>query len=77
VLNRFSVIMEIREVLGAPSVKPSKGGLRKGKGFTALSTENAPDNSQLSVLADEIRHFRKKNNFSLEMLADASGVAGR
>jgi transcriptional regulator with XRE-family HTH domain len=40
-----------------------------------LHTENVPDNSQLSVLADEIRHFRKKNHFSLEMLADASGVS--
>jgi transcriptional regulator with XRE-family HTH domain len=40
-----------------------------------LNTENIPDNSQLSVLADEIRHFRKKNHFSLEMLADASGVS--
>jgi transcriptional regulator with XRE-family HTH domain len=27
------------------------------------------------VLADEIRHFRKKNDFSLEMLAEASGVS--
>jgi len=40
-----------------------------------LNTENVPDNSQLSVLADEIRHFRRKNHFSLEMLADASGVS--
>ena len=40
-----------------------------------MHTENVPDNSQLSVLADEIRHFRKKNHFSLEMLADASGVS--
>jgi transcriptional regulator with XRE-family HTH domain len=40
-----------------------------------LATDDSPDNSQLSVLADELRHFRKKNHFSLEMLADASGVS--
>ena len=40
-----------------------------------MSTEGSIDNPQLSVLAEEIRHFRKKNHFSLEMLADASGVS--
>jgi transcriptional regulator with XRE-family HTH domain len=40
-----------------------------------LSIEHSEETSQLSVLADEIRHFRKKNHFSLEMLAEASGVS--
>ncbi len=40
-----------------------------------MSALDSADNSQLSVLAEEIRHFRKKNNFSLEMLAEASGVS--
>ena len=40
-----------------------------------MSVENANDNSQLSVLADEIRYFRKKSGFSLEMLAGSSGVS--
>jgi transcriptional regulator with XRE-family HTH domain len=40
-----------------------------------LSIEHSAETSQLSVLADEIRHFRKKNHFSLEMLAEASGVS--
>jgi transcriptional regulator with XRE-family HTH domain len=53
------------------SRRPANGG----KGAKSLSAENSTENSQLSVLADEIRHFRKKNNFSLEMLADASGVS--
>jgi transcriptional regulator with XRE-family HTH domain len=30
---------------------------------------------QLAVLADEIRHFRKKSQFSLEKLAEVSGVS--
>jgi transcriptional regulator with XRE-family HTH domain len=41
----------------------------------SVTTESAPEKFQLSVLADELRHFRKKNHFSLEMLADASGVS--
>ncbi len=40
-----------------------------------MSIEHSAETSQLSVLADEIRHFRKKNHFSLEMLAEASGVS--
>ena len=40
-----------------------------------MSLEYSGNSSQLSVLAEEIRYFRKKNNFSLEMLADASGVS--
>jgi transcriptional regulator with XRE-family HTH domain len=40
-----------------------------------VNTKSSPDNDQLTVLADEIRHFRKKNDFSLEMLAEASGVS--
>ncbi|MGY3607092.1 XRE family transcriptional regulator [Bradyrhizobium sp. Leo121] len=40
-----------------------------------MSTLDPSDSSQLSVLAEEIRHFRKKNNFSLEQLAEASGVS--
>ncbi len=40
-----------------------------------MSVENTAQNSQLSVLAEEIRHFRKKSHFSLEMLAEASGVS--
>ncbi len=40
-----------------------------------MSIESSIENPQLSVLADEIRHFRKKNSFSLEMLADVSGVS--
>ena len=40
-----------------------------------MSLESYGNRSQLSVLAEEIRHFRKKMNFSLEMLADASGVS--
>lgn len=40
-----------------------------------MNTKSSPDNDQLTVLADEIRHFRKKNDFSLEMLAEASGVS--
>jgi transcriptional regulator with XRE-family HTH domain len=40
-----------------------------------MSLESPGNSSQLSVLAEEIRHFRKKKNFSLEMLADASGVS--
>ncbi|RZN16626.1 cupin [Bradyrhizobium sp. Leo121] len=43
--------------------------------MTGLSTLDPSDSSQLSVLAEEIRHFRKKNNFSLEQLAEASGVS--
>jgi transcriptional regulator with XRE-family HTH domain len=34
----------------------------------------SPD-PQLAVLADEIRHFRKKSQFSLERLAEISGVS--
>lgn len=45
------------------------------KRITGLSTLDPSDSSQLSVLAEEIRHFRKKNNFSLEQLAEASGVS--
>jgi transcriptional regulator with XRE-family HTH domain len=30
---------------------------------------------QLAVLADEIRHFRKKNQFSLEKFAEVSGIS--
>ena len=41
----------------------------------SLNLENSTDKSQLAVLADEIRHFRKKNHFSLEMLAETSGVS--
>lgn len=37
--------------------------------------ENPADNDQLAVLAEEIRHFRKQRNFSLEMLAETSGVS--
>jgi transcriptional regulator with XRE-family HTH domain len=40
-----------------------------------LTAENSPDNAQLAVLAKEIRFFRKKKHFSLEMLAEASGVS--
>lgn len=40
-----------------------------------MSIEQSPDSSQLSILAEEIRHFRRKNNFSLEMLSEASGVS--
>jgi transcriptional regulator with XRE-family HTH domain len=40
-----------------------------------LSALDPADSSQLSVLAEEIRHFRKKNNFSLEQLAEVSGVS--
>ena len=40
-----------------------------------MSTENFSDNPQLSILAGEIRQLRKKKDFSLEMLADASGVS--
>jgi transcriptional regulator with XRE-family HTH domain len=49
--------------------------VRIKKGFTGLSALDPTDSSQLSVLAEEIRHFRKKNNFSLEQLAEASGVS--
>jgi transcriptional regulator with XRE-family HTH domain len=45
------------------------------EGLTGLSALDPTDSSQLSVLAEEIRHFRKKNNFSLEQLAEASGVS--
>jgi ribosome-binding protein aMBF1 (putative translation factor) len=60
-----------RQPVPEQSRRPANGG----RGAKSLSAENSTDNSQLSVLADEIRHFRKKNNFSLEMLADASGVS--
>ena len=33
------------------------------------------EDSQLSILAKEIRHFRKKSQLSLEQLAEASGVS--
>lgn len=39
-----------------------------------LSIDSA-ENTQLSILAEEIRHFRKKGHFSLEMLAEVSGVS--
>lgn len=55
--------------------KGDQRGCASPGGFTALSTKSSPDNDQLTVLADEIRHFRKKNDFSLEMLAEASGVS--
>ncbi|MFA6386099.1 MAG: helix-turn-helix domain-containing protein [Candidatus Paceibacterota bacterium] len=41
----------------------------------SLHSENSADDSQLAILAEEIRHFRKKSNFSLEMLAEMSGVS--
>lgn len=41
----------------------------------SLNLESSTDKSQLAILADEIRHFRKKNHFSLEMLAETSGVS--
>ena len=49
--------------------------MRIEKRFTGLSALDPTDRSQLSVLAEEIRHFRKKNSFSLEQLAEASGVS--
>ncbi|ETR78085.1 cupin [Afipia sp. P52-10] len=40
-----------------------------------MGAEQTIHNPQLAVLAEELRHFRKENNFSLEMLAEASGVS--
>lgn len=40
-----------------------------------MSNQDVAENPQLAVLADEIRHFRKVNNFSLERLAEVSGVS--
>ncbi|MCF2522640.1 XRE family transcriptional regulator [Bradyrhizobium sp. G127] len=40
-----------------------------------MTLEQSTDSSQLSILAEELRHFRRKNSFSLEMLAEASGVS--
>lgn len=40
-----------------------------------MMNEDTGNGSQLSILAEEIRHFRKKKNFSLETLAEASGVS--
>jgi transcriptional regulator with XRE-family HTH domain len=37
--------------------------------------KEAADDPQLSVLAEELRHFRKKNQFSLEQLSEISGVS--
>ena len=38
-------------------------------------SEKAASDSQLSVLAEEIRHFRKKSQLSLEQLSEVSGVS--
>ena len=38
-------------------------------------SEKAASDSQLSVLAEEIRHFRKESQLSLEQLAEVSGVS--
>lgn len=40
-----------------------------------MSVESSSGNPQLSVLAEELRHFRKKKHFSLEALAETSGVS--
>jgi transcriptional regulator with XRE-family HTH domain len=37
--------------------------------------KDVADDPQLSVLAEELRHFRKKNQFSLEQLSEISGVS--
>jgi transcriptional regulator with XRE-family HTH domain len=37
--------------------------------------KEAADDPQLSVLAEELRHFRKKSQFSLEQLSEISGVS--
>jgi len=50
-------------------------GVRRKSEVMSLNLENSTDKSQLAILADEIRHFRKKNHFSLEMLAETSGVS--
>jgi transcriptional regulator with XRE-family HTH domain len=42
----------------------------------SLNSDQSTDyDQQLRVLADEIRHFRKRRQFSLEKLAEVSGVS--
>jgi transcriptional regulator with XRE-family HTH domain len=57
------------------SQPPIPEGTAAKASIMSLNLENSADKSQLAILADEIKHFRKKNHFSLEMLAETSGVS--